>query len=413
MNDMSPRSEAEKLQQPTAARRRAWLWAVPVAIVALAGGAWFTLGQRGSGSAAQAALAPPRVTVSAPLQREVDTQVRFLGQFSAVDRIELRAQVGGTLTEIHFRDGQIVHKDDLLFVIDPRPYEIRLAQARAQLATATARLALARTLVTRTAALRRTEAASQEVLDQRTAEQTSAEAAVDDAQARVRDAELDLEYCRVAAPFTGRIGARQVSVGSLVAGSRAGAGPTTLLATLVSLDPIYLDFDMSEAEFLAFSRERQHVSSAQANRIAIALSDEDGFTRQGELDFVDNAVNRSSGTIRARATVPNPDLFLTPGAFARLRLSMTPPAPTLLVPDAAVLLDQSRRIVMTVAGDGTVVPKPVETGDLRGGLRVIRSGLAPGDRVIIDGIVRAMPGGRVTPQDGTITYSAAPDDGNS
>jgi RND family efflux transporter MFP subunit len=170
---------------------------------------------------------------------------------------------------------------------------------------------------------------------------------------------------------------------------------------------------MSEAEFLAFSRERARLSGPQASRVAIALSDEESFTRQGALDFVDNAVNRSSGTIRARATVPNPDLFLTPGAFARLRLAMTPPAPTLLVPDAAVLLDQSQRIVMTVASDGTVVPKPVEIGDLRGGLRVIRSGLAPADRVIIDGIVRAMPGGRVTPQDGTISYRATPDDGNS
>jgi multidrug efflux system membrane fusion protein len=236
----------------------------------------------------------------------------------------------------------------------------------------------------------------------------AAQAAVDDAEARVRDAQLDLEYSRVTAPFTGRIGARQVSVGSLIAGSRAGTGPTTLLATLVSLDPIYLDFDMSESEFLAFSRERARRSTPLANRVMIALSDEDGFTRQGTLDFVDNAVNRSSGTIRARATVSNPDLFLTAGAFARLRLALAPPTPTLLVPDVAVLLDQSQHVVMTVAADGTVVPKPVETGDLRGGLRVIRSGLTPGDRVIIDGIVRAVPGGKVTPQEGTISDNAAP-----
>jgi RND family efflux transporter MFP subunit len=179
-----------------------------------------------------------------------------------------------------------------------------------------------------------------------------------------------------------------------------------LLATLVSLDPIHLDFDMSEADFLAFSRERALLKGVLADKVEIALSDETQFARQGLLDFVDNALNRSSGTVHARATVPNPDQLLVPGEFARVRLAIGSPLQALLIPDTAVLPDQSQHVVMTVSRDSVVVPKPVEIGDLRGSLRVIRSGLAPGDRVIIDGIPHAAPGVKVAPQDGTIRYAA-------
>ncbi|TMJ24312.1 MAG: efflux RND transporter periplasmic adaptor subunit [Alphaproteobacteria bacterium] len=362
------------------------------------------------GSQAVALSTPaPLVTVSRPLQHEVDTRAGFLGQFSAIDRVELRAQVGGTLTEIHFKDGQIVHKGDLLFVIDPRPYEIKLEQAKAALQTATARVALAGNQLSRAQSLKRNDFATQETVDQRTNDQDASQAAVEDAKARVRDAELDLEYCRVRAPFTGRIGARQVSVGSLVAGSRAATSPTTLLATLVSLDPLYLDFDMSESDFLTFSRERARLNGPLANKVAIGLSDENNFSREGTLDFIDNALDRSSGTIHARATVPNGDLFLAPGQFARLRVAIAPPTPVYLLPDGAVVLDQSQRLVMTVGSDATVKPKIVTTGDLRGGLRVIQSGLEPSDRVVIDGLVRAIPGTKVAPQDGTIHYDPTAD----
>jgi multidrug efflux system membrane fusion protein len=403
--------EREPLDEPAGRpRRRTWRTAAigAAAVLGLAVVYFAVAPHRGSQAVALPTPAP-LVTVSQPLQREVDTRVGFLGQFSAVDRIELRAQVGGTLTEIHFKDGQIVHKGDLLFVIDPRPYEIRLAQAQAALQTATARVALANNQLSRAQSLRRNEFATQETVDQRTSDQDASQAAVDDAKARVRDAELDLEYCRVRAPFTGRIGARQVSVGSLVAGSRAATSPTTLLATLVSLDPLYLDFDMSESDFLTFSRERAREAGPLANKVLIGLSDENSFTREGTLDFIDHSLDRSSGTIHARATVPNPDLFLAPGQFARLHVAIAPPAPVYLLPDAAVVLDQSQRLVMTVAPDATVKPKIVTTGDLRGGLRVIRSGLEPSDRVIIDGLVRATPGAKVAPQDGTIRYDAAAD----
>ena len=180
-----------------------------------------------------------------------------------------------------------------------------------------------------------------------------------------------------------------------------------MLATLVSLNPIYLNFDISESDFLTFSRSRARLDGGLANKVEIALGDETEFARQGTLDFVDNVLNRSSGTIHARATVPNPDGFLTPGVFARVRLIVGAPEQVFLVPDTAVLPDQSEHIVMTVAPDSTVVPKQVAIGDLRGSLRVIRSGLAPNDRVIIDGIPHALPGAKVAPRDGAIRYAGA------
>jgi multidrug efflux system membrane fusion protein len=347
------------------------VWGVAAAGVALAVIAAFTYLGFSHHNEARAVAPPaalPLVTVSKPSQRAVDTRLGFLGQFSAVDKIELRAQVGGTLTEIHFKDGQIVHKGDLLFVIDPRPYEIKLAQANAQLQTAKAHVAFANNQLSRAQSLRRNEFATQETVDQRTSDQDASAAAVEDAKARIRDAQLDLEYCRVTAPFTGRIGARQVSIGSLVAGSRAAVSPTTLLATLVSLDPLYLDFDMSESDYLTFARERARHAGPLADGVLIGLSDENSLTREGTLDFVDNSLDRSSGTIHARATVPNHDLFLAPGQFARLSVTVAPPAQVALLPDSAVVLDQSQHLVMTVAADGTVTPKIVQIGELRGGL---------------------------------------------
>ena len=403
--------EREPADRPMPRRRRTWrTTAIGAAMVVAALLVYFGLAPHQGNQAAAVPTPAPQVTVSQPLQRKIDSRASFLGQFSAIDRVELRAQVGGTLTEIHFRDGQVVHKGDLLFVIDPRPYEIKLEQAKAALQTATARVELANAQLSRAQSLRRNEFATQETVDQRTSDQDSSSAAVEDAKARIRDAELDLEYCHVRAPFTGHIGARQVSVGSLVAGSRAATSPTTLLATLVSLDPLYLDFDMSESDFLTFSRERARVAGPLANKVMIGLSDENNFTREGTLDFIDNALDRSSGTIHARATVPNPDLFLAPGQFARLRVAIAPPTSAYLLPDSAVVLDQSQHLVMTVGPDATVKPKIVTTGDLRGGLRVIRSGLGPTDRVVIDGLVRAIPGRKVAPQDGTIHYDAAADE---
>jgi membrane fusion protein, multidrug efflux system len=408
MDQISNRVEIENALGSSTPQRRWKFWTAGAALAVLALGYFAFSHSKGEHAAPPQVPALP-VTVSEPLRREVDSRLGFLGQFSAIDRVELRAQVGGVLTEIHFKDGQIVHKGDLLFVIDPRPYQIKLEQANAQLHTAEARVALANNQLQRSQSLQRESFATQETVDQRINERHASEAAVEDAKSRIQDAQLDLEYTRVTAPFTGRIGARQVSIGDLIAGSRAAVSPTTLLATLVSLDPLYLDFDMSESDYLAFSRERARHPGPLADNIAFGLSDETNFKRRGTLDFVDNALDRSSGTIHARATVPNSDLFLAPGQFARLRVAVSAPTPALLLPDSALVLDQSQHLVMTVSPDGTVVPKIVHTGDIRGGLRVIRSGLEPNDRVVIDGLVRAMPGAKVAPQNGAIHYDAAAD----
>jgi membrane fusion protein, multidrug efflux system len=413
VSEASTRPGAGEQRGPVARRAPVKLWAGTGAAVAVAaaGIAWLAYSFRPSEAADRASPPPPPVVVSRPLERTLDSRLGFLGQFSAVEQVELRAQVGGILTEIHFKDGDIVHKGDLLFVIDPRPYEYRLAQATAQLENATARLDLANRELYRAQSLRRTGFGTAENVDQRTADKQAAQASIDDAKAQILDAKFDIEHCRIAAPFTGRIGTHLVSVGNLIAGSRTGTSPTTLLATIVSVDPIYLNFDMSESDYLAFSRERAKQTGPLADKIEIEPSDETDFSRQGRLDFVDNALDRSSGTLHARATVPNPDLLLTPGEFARVRLAVGAPAPVLLIPDTAVLPDQSEHIVLTVAPDGTVAPKRVQVGEMRGGLRVIRSGLAPTDRVIIEGIPYAAPGSKVAPQDGAIRYAAAGDQG--
>ncbi|AHJ68625.2 Acriflavin resistance periplasmic protein [Granulibacter bethesdensis] len=424
MEDVMQRTgEAQGISRPGSGgtgRREARTWRnLAVLILLLAGGgyAWKQgaltplLARFSSDKASHPAAMPaPEVIVSTPLQRNVAGYAGFLGQFSARDKVELRAQVGGQLQEIHFTDGQIVHKGDLLFVIDPRPYEIKLAQANAQYQSAEARVTLAKVQLWRAQQLRHTDFGTAQTVDQRTADVNAALADLDQAKAAIRDAKLDLEFTHVVAPFTGRIGAHLVSVGSLVNGSRGGGASSTLMATLVSLDPVYLDFDMSESDYLAYARARQHGGNAAAlagpssslDQVEIMLGDEGAVSRHGRLDFIDNAMDRGSGTMHARATVPNADLFLVPGAFARLRLTVTPPAPVLLVPAAAVMQDQTRHIVMTVTADGTVRPKPVEIGPLEQGLRVIRSGLSPQDRVVIDGLMRAQPGMKVSAKPGEI-----------
>jgi RND family efflux transporter MFP subunit len=407
MSDAITRRDAGPITGQHSAKPGVKAWVVSLLALSLIAGGVIA-GPRLLSPPAGAAAAPPlpSVVVSAPLRWDVDTRLEFLGQFSAVDRVELRAQVGGTLTQIGFKDGDMVHKGDLLFTIDPTPYEIKLNEATAQLASARARLDLANRESMRATTLAHTGFGSVETADQRLADQRAAQAAVDEAEALVRDARFDLDHCRITAPFTGRIGTHLVSVGNLIAGSRAATSPTTLLARLVSIDPIYLNFDMSEADYMKFLRERQSQTGPLADKVEVSLADETAFTHKGTLDFVDNALDRSSGTIHARATIPNSDLLQTPGGFARVRLAVAPPAPALLVPDASVLPDQSEHIVLTVGPDNVVTPKQVQVGDLRDGLRVIRAGLTPSDKVIINGIPAARPGSKVSSEAGSIRVGA-------
>jgi membrane fusion protein, multidrug efflux system len=400
--DISDRTNVSE-ESPVPLRRggmRRFVLAVGLVAAVLAVGGGFAWQQRHE-AAAPAPPGPPPVTVSLPLQETVAATTGFLGQFSAVNSVTLRAQVGGVLTAIGFQDGQIVHEGDLLFTIDPRPYRIALQQAVAQYQTAQAKHELAVAELWRAKQLKQTDFGTAENVDERVADEHSAQAAIEAAKAAITNAQLDLEFSEVRAPFTARIGAHLMSVGGLVSGSRGGTSPTTALATVVSLDPIYLDFDMSEADYLAFQRTRPDARQ-QPGEVMISPQGDGRFDRKGVLDFIDNALDRSSGTIHARATVPNPDLSITPGQFARLRLTTGTAGPALLVPAAAIVPDQSQQIVMTVAPDGTVVPKIVETGGMFHGLRVVKSGLTPTDRVIIDGLVRARPGGKVTPVNGAI-----------
>ncbi len=376
-----------------------------VVVLAVAGGGYWAVNQRQAGPPpAAAAPPPPAVTVSPPLQRSLAQTTDFTGQFSAVDQVDLRAQVSGYLTEIHFTDGQIVHKGDLLYVIDPRPYAIQLQQAVAQYQTAVASLDLANKEVNRSTVLHRNDFESGETLDQRTQVQQAALATIEQAKAAIRSAQLNLDFTRITAPFTGRIGARLVSLGSLISG---GNGSGTNLGSIVSLDPIHLDFDMSEADSLAYQRFLATKPASLDPSVKVSLSDETGWQRKGVLDFMDNQVDRGSGTMHARATVANPDLLIAPGQFARLQLPMSAPHPVLLVPDAALVTDQSRKLVMTVMPDGTVVPKPVEIGALDGDhLRVVTKGLAPTDQVVVNGLMRIRPGAKVAPHPGKIDLAS-------
>lgn len=408
MKDVSSPDEENslKLKRLTGPRVKIAIWLVIGLTLAVIAAKFST--QLSIPPAAQADSPPlPTVKVSNPLERNLETRLQFLGQFSAIKRVELRAQVGGTLVKIGFKDGDIVQRGDLLFEIDPVPYEIRLSQANAQLESANARLTLATRELERAHKLKSTEAGTAQNVDQRAAEEQTAQASVNSAKALIRDAKFDLDHCRITAPFTGRMGTHLVSIGNLIAGSRGGSS-TTLLATLVSLDPIVLDFDMSEADYLTFMRRHAKRENPLADKVYVSLSDEKNFNRDGTLDFVDNSLNRSSGTIRARATVPNGDLLLTPGAFGSVRLVLSN-GPTLLVPDAAVLPDLSDHVVLTIGPNDEVTPRKVHPGDLRGGLRVIKSGLEPTDLVIVGGIETAPVGAKVSPQSGPIEFESDKD----
>ncbi|HWM32541.1 MAG TPA: efflux RND transporter periplasmic adaptor subunit [Methyloceanibacter sp.] len=365
--------------------------------------------------AAPAAPPPPTVTVAKPLVVEMQEWSDFTGQFEARESVEIRARVSGYLESVNFTDGQLVKKGDLLFVIEPRPYEIALAQAKAQLTQTEAQLQLAELQLQRTAQLRKNDYATQETYDERAAEVKSATASRDNAIAAVNQAELNLDYTHVLAPVSGRVGRHEVSVGNLIMGGTGGS--TTLLTTIVSLDPIWLMFNVSEGDGMTYKRlvQRGEIKSPRDNAIEVQgqLMDEKTWTLKGTIDFVDNQYDRSSGTIRVRAAFSNPDLFITPGQFGRVRVPMSQDRPTILVPDAAVVTDQSMKLLFTVAPDGTVVPKPVELGQVTDdNLRIIRNGIEPSDEVIINGLLRARPGQKITPEQGTIQAPATPPGAN-
>lgn len=379
--------------------------------IAAAALAWRYWGFWQSEAPTQAAPPPPAVTVSKPLVKEMQEWSDFTGQFEARESVEVRARVSGYLESINFVDGQLVKKGDLLFVIEPRPFELALETAKAQLAQTEAQVQLAQQQLERTAQLLKNDYATKETYDERVSQVAIATASRDAALAAVNQAQLNLDYTRVIAPVSGRMGRHEVSVGNLVMGGITGS--TTLLTTIVSLDPIWLVFNVSEGDGMTYKRlvQKGEIKSPRDNAVEVQgqLMDEKAWTLKGAIDFVDNQYDRSSGTIRVRAAFPNPDLFITPGQFGRVRVPMSQLNPTMLVPDAAVVTDQSVKLLFTVAPDGTVVPKPVELGPVTDdNLRIVRSGITADDEVIINGLLRARPGQKVTPEQGTIGAPAAP-----
>ena len=383
--------------RPLIRRRRRWPALALVGVMAMLAAAGGERVWRAGERPAPPPPPPPQVTVSPPLQKAVQATGRFLGQFSAVDSVELRAQVGGTLTAIAFRDGQIVHKGDLLFVDRPAAVPDQARPGRRAVADrAGASRRWPRRELWRAQQLKRTDFGTAENVDQRAADQRSAQAAIETAKAAIRDAQLDLEFSRVTAPFTGRIGAHLVSVGSLVSGSRGGTGPTTLLATIVSLDPIYLDFDMSEADYLAYQQAHHGARAARRRRDQPGRRRAFRPPRHARLHRQCGRTAAAARSTRARRC-PIRTCAITPGQFARLRVATRPAG-------AGPAGARRRRRPGPVAADrhdrGAGRHGRAEAGRdrrLYHGLRVIRSGLAPTDRVVIDGLVRVRPGAKVTP----------------
>jgi len=399
MNDMTPIDQHQHLHASAVPpQRRYGRMAMFVAILAVLGLTWFLL----RSTSAPAVVPPlPVVTVAAPLQREITQWDEFIGRFEASRSVELRPRVSGQITAVHFTDGQMVRQGQPLFTIDTRPFQAALAEAQAGVATARSDLALANSELQRALRLVQEDAVAKSEVDALRARVNSANASLAAAQARVRSRALDVEFATVRAPISGRISDRRVDPGNLVAASEGPAA--TLLTTIVATDPLYFTFDGSEAMFLKAQRE----GLARGAKVEIKLQDEADYTHSGTLDFTDNGLDADSGTIRARAIVHNDGSVLTPGMFGNMRLAAGGKAKALLVPDTAVQTDQTRRLLMIVDSKGTVAAREVELGPvIEGGLRVVRTGLKPSDRVVIEGVQMAMPGGKVTAREGRINPPA-------
>ena len=360
----------------------------------------FTLSGCGDKPQQQAAAAPPTVTVAQPTKRTVTDWDEFTGRFEAMEEVQVRARVGGFVNSVEFRDGAIVRAGDLLYVIDSRPFEAAALQADGQLSDARAKAELAKRELDRALTLVQTSAVSESIVDQRRQTLQAAHAAEMQAEGALKAANLNIEFTHVLAPMAGRVSRHLVSPGNLVQGSE---GSATLLTSIVTLDPIYVYFDVDEATYLRNSRlwfeGRRPSSRDTPNPVQVTLTGETkpSSAHDGKMDFLDNRLDISTGTLRSRAVIPNKDLSILPGQFGRVRLIGSSPYEALLLPDTAIATDQSRKIVFVVKDDNTVESKPVTLGPLDEGLRVIRDGLKAEDKVIVDGIQRARVGAKVTP----------------
>ena len=346
---------------------------------------------------------PPEVEYARPLVRSITDWDEYTGRLAAVESVEVRARVSGYLKSVHFTDGAIVEQGDLLFVIDPRPYQAVLDETEAQVTRAKVQLQLATNDLERAKRLFRARAVSEEELDARTQQKREAEASLQAAQAAVAAARLDIEFTSVSAPISGRIGRKLVTEGNLVSG---GTANSTLLTTIVSLDPIHVYFTADEKAYLAYQRlartGARPSSRDVANPVRMQVAGDEGFPREGKMDFVDNRVDEATGTMQGRAIFPNPDGLLTPGLFARVQLLGEGPYDAIMIPDGAVGADQSTRFVYVVGPEDKLERRNVELGRTIGRLRIIKSGVTRDDRVVISGLQRIRPGVDVKPVEGEI-----------
>ncbi len=355
----------------------------------------------------KSAAPAPVVSVAKPAQRDVVEWDEYTGRFDAVQTVEIRARVSGYLNEVRFKDGQLVKQGDVLFVIDPRPFERALEQAKAELFAATTKVENANLDVARGQPLIERKIISDKTFDDRMSLLRDAQAAVKVSEAKVKSAELDLSFATMAAPISGRISRRLVTAGNWIsAGSVSGA---TLLTTIVSQDPIHIYFDVSENNYIKYKRLAERGISAGAADVGaaveVALPDERGFPHKGKLDFLDNRLDQGTGTLRARAVLPNTAGLFSPGLFARVRVTGTPKYAALLLPDEAIATDQTQKYIYVVADDGVVSRRNVVLGPLEAGLRVVREGVSDKDWVIVRGLQRARPGIKVERKQITIALS--------
>jgi RND family efflux transporter MFP subunit len=355
----------------------------------------------------KAAAALPSVTVSTPLRREIVEWDEYTGRFDSIETVEIRARVSGYLNEVHFKDGQTVKQGDLLFVIDPRPFERTLDQAQAELEQANTRVKNASLDVTRGQPLLERRIISEKSFDDRENLVREAQAQVKVAEAKVKTAELDLSFTRITAPLSGRISRNMASVGNWI--SAGGTANTTLLTTIVSQDPIHIYFDVSENNYIKYKRLAERGEGAGAADVGatveIALPDERGYPHKGKLDFLDNRLDQGTGTLRARAVVSNKSGLFSPGLFARVRVTGSAPYAAVLLPDEAIGSDQTNKFVYAVDAEGAVARKAVKLGPLYEGMRVVREGLQPDDWVVTKGLQRARPGIKVAPNRVALTMS--------
>jgi membrane fusion protein, multidrug efflux system len=387
-----------------------WRLLLTVGLVILAG---LNTGCSSSSSAQPKASAPAEVSVAEVICKQIGDSDEFTGRLEAVNAVEVRPRVSGYLQSVHFREGAIVRQGDLLFQIDPRPFQAEVDRLKGDLSQAKAQRSRAQSDFERAERLHNNDGMSAEEYDRRAAARSEAEARIASTEAALRGAELNLEFTRVTAPITGRVGRAEITEGNLV---ESGAAQVKPLTTLVSLDPIYAYFDVDEQSYLKYARLTQShgTSSHDLRREALlGLADESGFPHAGQVSFVDNQVSSSTGTIRLRATFANKNLALTPGLFARIRLQGGNARGGCLAKDEAVVTDLNQKYVFVLGKNNTLEYRPVKLGPITEGLRVVREGLHEGDVIVVSGLQRVRPGAPVTPKKVSMAGQASTSSGSS